>query len=554
MAARELSLILRSREWHAFMGKWTLLTAACLVVPLLVRSNFGTWQFPTGLGWFLVCGYGLQAGIALSMVQWTIRRLRRDLHTSRLDELLLSRCSPADIAMGEALASAVASLWLVVAAFPVCLFLSAMAGQGILTALRLALSLAPAAALGVWFGMGWGLAFTLRRTAALVPLTQWWVLGPLIPVWLAWSALGCFPIAWALLRFIPGGEALLGGVCMAAIWLCRMVLAHWNPLLVVGAAGGLWNSTWVTDWIALAAVTTFMMRKSMDAVQLSLGVLAERENRPASEDAWIHHDSHHFIQYDEARRRVPLYRDGGNPVAAFDAALGHRVYLHPFLWTVALLIYLFLLFWTLLVPKMGALTGTAATLIPATLALLLMSGGVAVSFGWERDQRRWASLAVLPMSDVRVAWGKIKGVVRPTLWTCLLASLTALLIGWRGALHWDVALWMALHVTVFPVALACVSATLALTTPTLSEALYRWAILGAIPSIATILPYPIGGTAGLALPFTPPLLVLMLVLNGPTPELIRSAWTALGLEIFGTMAALFILAFFLRRWTVGEQD
>ena len=75
-----------------------------------------------------------------------------------------------------------------------------------------------------------------------------------------------------------------------------------------------------------------------------------------------------------------------------------------------------------------------------------------------------------------------------------------------------------------------------------------------IPSIATILPYPIGGTAGLALPFTPPLLVLMLVLNGPTPELIRSAWTALGLEIFGTTAALFILAFFLRRWTVGEQD
>jgi hypothetical protein len=297
-----------------------------------------------------------------------------------------------------------------------------------------------------------------------------------------------------------------------------------------------------------------MMRKSMDAVQNSLSHLSERDVPRGTDTYWIHHDVHSFMEYGESKRREPNYRDGANPIAAFDVALGHRVYLHPFLWTVALLVYLFLLFWTLLVPNMGALTGTAATLIPATLALLLMSGGVAVSFGWERDQHRWSSLAILPMSDVHVAWGKIKGVVRPTLWTCLLASLTALIIGWRGALHWEVALWMALHVTVFPVALACVSATLALTTPTLSEALYRWGILGAIPSIATILPSPIGGTAGLALPFTPPLLVLMLVLNGPTPELIRSAWTALGLEIFGTAAALVILSFFLRRWTVGERD
>ncbi|HEU4753010.1 MAG TPA: hypothetical protein VFU47_07865 [Armatimonadota bacterium] len=554
MAARELSLILRSREWHLFAGKWCLLTAAILLIPLLYRSDFGNWSRPSGPGWFVLCGYALQIGLGLSMVQWTMRRIRRDIHTNRLDELLLSRCSPADIAMGEALASAIASLWLVVAAFPACLFVSAMGGLGVAGAVRLAISLAPAGALGVWFGMGWGLAFALRRTAAIVPLTQWWFLGPFMPIYVGWAALGCFPTAWALLRLIPGGERFLGGVVGVLFWLAKAVVQHGNPLLVVGAAGGQWGSTWITDWLVLFLISVFMMRKSMDAVQLSLGSLEERERRQDGEDAWIHHDSHHFVQYDEKRRREPNYRDGGNAVAAFDAALGHRVFLHPFIWTLLLMAYLFMVGWSLLVPDMGALTATAAVLIPATAALLLMSGGVAVSFGWERDQHRWPALAVLPIPDISLALGKIKGVVRPTLWTCLLASVTALVMGWRGALHMEVALWMALHVTIFPIALACVSATLALTTPTLGEALYRWAILGAIPSLAVILPYPIGGNGGMALPFTPPLLVLMLVLNGPTPELIRGAWIALGLEVFGTAGALLILSFLLRGWTVGERD
>ena len=113
---------------------------------------------------------------------------------------------------------------------------------------------------------------------------------------------------------------------------------------------------------------------------------------------------------------------------------------------------------------------------------------------------------------------------------------------------------MALHVLVFPVALAFVSATLALTTPTVGEALYRWAVLGAIPSVASLLPAPIGGLSGLALPFTPPLLVLLMVIHGPVPELVRGAWTAFGLEIFGIISSLLILRFYLRAWTVGEKD
>jgi hypothetical protein len=150
--------------------------------------------------------------------------------------------------------------------------------------------------------------------------------------------------------------------------------------------------------------------------------------------------------------------------------------------------------------------------------------------------------------------GKIKGVVRPNLWIALVASLTAALLGVRGTLDWDVALWMALHVLVFPVALAFVSACLALTTPTVGEALYRWSILGAIPAALTALPPPLGGESGLAVPFNPPLLVLMLVLNGPSPALIRGAWIALGLEVAGILIALLILGVFLRRLTVGERD
>jgi hypothetical protein len=292
----------------------------------------------------------------------------------------------------------------------------------------------------------------------------------------------------------------------------------------------------------------------MDGIQVSLAALPERDVRPAEADHWIHHDGHYFTQYGEEKRRQPQYRDGGNPIAAFDAALGHRVFLHPFLWAVAIMIYLFLVGWSLLVPRLGLVTSIVAVLTPATGALLLMSGGVAVSFGWERDRRRWSSLAVLPVDNLRLALGKIKGVVRPTLWLGLAASATALLLGWRGALHPEASRWMALHVLVFPVALACVSATLALTTPTLGEAIFRWAVLGAIPTLATVLPPPIGGAGGWTLPFTPPLLVLLVALNGPTPDLLRGAWAALGLEVIGIAGSLLILTLFLRRWTVGERD
>jgi hypothetical protein len=58
----------------------------------------------------------------------------------------------------------------------------------------------------------------------------------------------------------------------------------------------------------------------------------------------------------------------------------------------------------------------------------------------------------------------------------------------------------------------------------------------------------------LALPCSPPLLVLILVVKGPSEELIRGAWISLGLEIFGICAALLILTLFLRQWTVGEKE
>jgi hypothetical protein len=554
MAARELSLILRSRDWHRLLGMWVVVTAAILAVPVLYRSEFGNWQSPNGTGWLVLCGYALQFGVWLIMAEWTVRRLRRDLYNDRLDELLLTRCSAADIAMGEALASAVASLWLVAATAPACLFLGAMSGQGPGAAALLLLTLAPSAAFGVWFGMGWGMAFTLRRSAAIVPMTDWWIKTPMVPVWAIWAALGCFPVVWGLVALIPGGNAALLWCLGLLQWVVQKLVWHFNPLLAVGALAGIWRSTWITDWVVLVVLMLFMMRKSMDAIQISLASLPERDVARKQADHWIHHDGHHFTQYSDDRRREPNYRDGGNPIAAFDVALGHRVYLHPFLWAVAIMIYLFLLTWSLLVPYLGNGTGVAAVLVPATGALLLMSGGVAVSFGWERDRHRWPALAVLPISNLSMAMGKIKGVVRPTLWVGLTASLTALLLGWRGALHPDAALWLALHVLLFPVALAFVSATLALTTPTVGEALFRWAVLGAIPTFGFVLPPPIGGEGGLALPFSPPMLVLVLVINGPSDELIRGAWIGLGLEIVGIVVSLLILGLLLRTWTVGERD
>jgi hypothetical protein len=554
IAVRELALILRSRGWSRFLGMWVVYCSCVLALPLLFRGNTGRWLAPSNITWCLFCAYSLQLGLAVFMAKWSISRLRRDLYSERLDELMLTRCSPADIAMGEGVAAILASVWLAAAAIPVALWVADLAGRGPGGALRLFLSLPPAAGLGVWFGMGWGLAFTLRRSAAIVPLTKWWLLGPFLPIWLGWSLLGLFPVLSALASFIPGGLRVISGILSAGRWAVLNLVQHWNPVLTVGGALGAWSTIWVTDWLALLLVLAFMARKSMDAMQLALATLPERGTVRPGGEYWVHHDRHHFLQFTGGKRPEPEYRDDGNPIAAFDVALGHRVYLHPFFWCLAFLLYLFTLFWSLLVPDLGQGTAIVAVLTPATGALLLMSGGVAVSFGWERDQHRWPALAVLPMNDLRLALGKVKGVVRPTLWISLVSSLTALLMGWRGALHWEASLWTALHVVLFPLSLAGVAAALALTTPTVSEALYRWLILGAIPTVATFLPHPVGGDAGIALPFIPPLLVLLLVIQGPEPALIRGAWIALGLEVTGILGALLILGLLLRRWTVGERD
>jgi hypothetical protein len=554
MAARELSLILRSRAWHRFTGMWLLTAAAVLLVPILYRCQVGGWNTLPDSFWFGAAGYALQLALALSMSQWTLRRLRRDLSTARIDELLLTRCSPADIAMAEALASAVASGWLVLATLPLCLLLSAMAGQGFGTALRLALTLAPAAGLGVWFGLGWGLAFTLRRTSSPGGLTEWWVKVPLVPIWAVWCLLGAFPVIWASLELIPGGHAVVQAAALGLRWLLTEIARNWNPLLAVAASAQPGATPWLTDWLVLLLFLFFMMRKSVDAVQSALSRLGERETRHPDLVYWMHHDAQYFTQYAGRERTPPRYRDHGNPVAAFDVARGHRVFLHPFLWTVGLLAYLFLLGWSMLVPPLGKVTGIVAVLIPATGALLLMSGGVAVSFGWERDQHRWLELAVLPIDNWRLALGKLKGVVRPTLWIGFMASLTAVLLGWRGVLDFHASLWMALHVLLFPVVLASISATLALTTPTVGEALYRWAVLGAIPTLATILPPPIGGGGGVVAPFSPPVMVLFLVLNRPSPELYRGAWISLLLEVLGLAASFVLLTRYLRRWTAAETD
>ncbi len=555
MGARELALILRSRQWHRFLGMWVVFCAAVLTMPILYRFNTANWARPSGLDWYLICGYTLQISTTLAMINWTTGRLRSDLHSSRLDELLMTRCSPADIALGEALASAAASVWLVATCLPFCFLLSALAGVGPDAGLRLTISLLPAGVLGVWFGMGWALAFSLRWTSATVaPLTDWWMKGPQALVWFAWGVLVCYPIGWAVLSFFPGGLALVNRGEALFRWFMLQVWMHLNPLLMVPGTVGLGGTTWVLDRLVMVTWLAFMMRKSMDAVNAALASLPERTRRIADGDAWIHHDYHYFIQYREGGRRQPKYRDNGNPIAAFDVSLGHRVYLHPFAWTGVIMIYAFLVVWSLLAPHLGKGTAIVAVLIPATGALLLMSGGVAISFGWERDQHRWPSLAVLPMSDRSLAHGKIRAVWKSTLWIGIAAALTALLLGWRGALEMGPATWMAVHVVLFPVALAYVTACLALTTPSLGEALWRWAVLGAIPAVAFWLPEPIGGDGGVMLPFAPPLLVLVLVLKGATPELIRGAWISLGLEAVGIAASLFILNRYLRQWTVGEKD
>src|SRR5688572_30481162 len=60
VAGRELSLILRSREWHRFLGMWLVACAAIILLPVLYRAEIGGWLAPPGRVWAVVCGYALQ--------------------------------------------------------------------------------------------------------------------------------------------------------------------------------------------------------------------------------------------------------------------------------------------------------------------------------------------------------------------------------------------------------------------------------------------------------------------------------------------------------------
>lgn len=553
MALREFRLAIRSAHYRRFIIAWQFFCALLLLGPLLYRSQLGQWRSPDAGLMYQLLAHLLVFGCAVFSAQWSMRRLRRDLYTSRLDELMLSRCSPGDIAVGEGLAGVAAMLLLILVTLPTALLLAALGGYSPAAAIALLATMAPVVMLGAWFGLGWGLAFASRSPLAIWPMTQWWVLAPLAPLIAAWSLLGAFPVIWLLMGLIPGGHQVVEHVALAAREVVLWMMSNLNPLLAVHGTASPASGEWPASWLTLLGVTAFLTMKSASAIQISLRALQAKEETQKRRDAWIHHDVHYFLDYGRDERRTVEYRDGGNPVAAFDVALGHRVFLHPFLWCLGLLAYLSLLVWSLLVPGLALWAGTAAVLLPATAALLLMSGGVAISFGWERDQERWTGLASLPMSDLRLATGKIKGVVRPTLWLGLMAAVTSLLLGWRGALPAHSSYWMALHVAVFPVALAFVSATLALNTPTIGEALLRWAVLGAIPTFAYLLPPPIGGDAGIALPLSPPLLMLVVIAHGLTSPLLAACWAALALEILGIALGLLLLAFRLRRWTVGEQ-
>ena len=369
-------------------------------------------------------------------------------------------------------------------------------------------------------------------------------------------ALGLFTLLWGWLSMVPYGHETLGFVLRCLRVAVIYLGANWNPLLTVSAATGMdsawrWSSFWLTDWLALLLYLGFMIRQSTNALESALGRVGERDLRRADVDHWIHHDPGAFTTY-SSRPRPEVQYDRQTAVLAFDAVRGHRIFLHPFIWSVAINLWLFLVVWALLVPELGRIVGIIAVLIPATGALLLMSGGVAASFGWERQQERWPALAATPINNASLALAKIWAVVRPMLWVGIAASATALILGMRGALPWSTAAWMALHVLTFPITLAFVSAVLALTTPSMGEAVWRWAVLGALPAILVVLPWPLGGLGGVALPFSPPLLVLLMNLYGPEPELIRAAWISLALQVGGIEASLWILSTYLRRWTVGE--
>jgi len=557
LAWREWRLALRSRGWQRLALLWCCWAAGTACIPLLYRPSFAAWGRPSGLVWLTVWGYLMQLSAGVAMAGWSIRQLRADLDGHRLDELLLTQAHPVDITMGRALGLAAASWWLVMAAFPAAVLLTALGGVSPWVALRLTLTIAPVAMLGVWFGLGWGLRFSLRRPAGPSPLTHWWISVPLVPLIVAWAGLGLLTLLWGWLKFIPHGHDALGFLWRELRLALGYLIANWNPLLTVGAATGLTDHLrghpfWLTNWLALGAYAAFMIRKSTAALQLSLGRVEEREVSEVDLDHWMHHNPRAFDTYYTGARAQPRY-DFGSAIRAFDIARGHRVYLHPFLWASAITIWAFLLFWGLLAPHLARVSSLVAVLIPATGALLLMSGGVATSFGWERQQGRWPGLAALPDSNLRLALGKISAVVRQTLWVGMAAMLTALVLGWRGALALEPAYWTALHVLLFPVALAFVSAVLALTTPSLGEAIWRWLVLGSLPAIATVLPPPLGGLGGWSLPLSPPLLVLLINVYGPAPELVRAAWVALALEGIGVAGALWILARYLRRWTVGER-
>ena len=571
LALRQVQITVRSRSWQRLTAWWVLYSGLGLIAAMLFRPTFGAWQSPTGITWFVGWGYAMQASLLLVMAYCTARCLARDLAAGRLDELLLTAATPADIALGSSLAYAVCSLWLVAALLPVSLFMAAVGGCGIAEALRMVLTIAPTGTLGVGLGMGWGLLLSFRRTVLAAPISVWWFFGPVVP-WIVILAASKFLIAlWPLLGLIPfGGDVmrvLFGGIR----WVLVSLLVHWNPLFAAAGAGGWsiesiathpavrsigagvgWEPHWLTTFAALVGATFFMVWRSVEAVQQGLRTLVDRHPRHSGIDFWVHHSPRYFWQYTHRRRVMPTY-DGDNPIAAFDMVFGHRVFLHPFFWCLSVLGFIHLSLWTLLVPRFGAGTGTAAVMIPATLAVALMSGGVALSIAYERDQNRWPFLAMLPLTDFQIAAGKLVAALRSSAWLAIVAATMALVMGWRGAFDPEVTPWIALQVLLSPMAMAVVAAAISQATPSLAEAVWRWFLLVTVPAALVALPYPIGGLDGWALPFSPPLMVVALGTHGSDPMLLQHAQTSLLFQAVLAGTSLLVLSRCLRRWALPER-
>lgn len=516
LLGREAMLTLRSRAWTRLLAWFSFGTTLLALLPILYRMAPGHWLQPNNRTWLNVWTIGTALALLAAVSGWTRRRIARELRAGALEEIILTGSGPADILLGKSIATAWMAGLLVLVALPPGLLAAAVGGRGLDSLLRISLTLGCCAYLGLCVG----LEASFRRPGSRSTFGRMW--------------------NWCYLLLFVGNLGRMANWSVLA--LPRQWVVRYNPISTLFAATSARPERWK---VGVALFGLMLVALTLINFRLLRSEWSQAGRRLDQESWWRRlfrplrarmtskgepNDPTHILDY------------GHNPLVAFERQFGHRVRVPRWAWVVLGLVVIGLWF----VPS-PVLERMLFGFLLWSACLLAAHNGCA-PFAQERDRGGWEELALLPLTERELAFGKITPGLGVWLLPAAAAALT-LLVGacrTRGTDSGWLA-WGAVSLIVLPPAYAAYGALIGLLNHTSEEAHWRVALLSAgFPSLVLT-----GALAGLQLAGLEVIYPLFATFTGAVSGSIGpTAWVGTALYALAGAGAAWLVLTRLRTWAL----